>query len=383
VPVVAGPFNLGNEVTLATINVNQQTGRVTVASVLPQIKGGIPVRLRSLTVEVNRPNYIVNPTNCGVLATESSLTGSTGPGVAPAATAVISSPFQAEGCSGLGFKPGFTASTSGKPTKANGASFVTNVTMPGGNANIKSVKVQLPKQLPSRGSTLKKACLEAVFKANPFSCSKESNVGTATVTTPVLPNKMTGPAYLVSRGGAAFPNLELVVEADGVRVILEGNTDIKNGITTTTFASTPDVPVTSVNVNLPQGPHSALANFGSLCKPSLVVPTTIVGQNGKTFKQNTKLEPTGCPVQIVGNKVSGNTAFLTIKTFSAGRISASGKGLKTVAKNLTGPNKGASLKVSLTKGHRKPFTTKIRVGFLPKKKNTSPNSQMFITVRFK
>ena len=45
---------------------------------------------------------------------------------------------------------------------------------------------------------------------------------------------------------AAFPDLDLVLEGNGVRVILVGNTDIKNGITTTTFASTPDVPVTSV-----------------------------------------------------------------------------------------------------------------------------------------
>src|SRR6202012_4026083 len=116
---------------------------VTVASTLPTIgqgvgrpSSGIPIRLRSLTVEVNRANYILNPTNCASLHTESTVTSTLG------ASAAISSPFQAEGCSSLGFKPTFAAQTSGKYSKNKGASLKPNITMPGGNANIKSVKVQ-------------------------------------------------------------------------------------------------------------------------------------------------------------------------------------------------------------------------------------------------
>jgi hypothetical protein len=245
--------------------------------------------------------------------------------------------------------------------------------MPSGGANIKEVKVSLPKQLPSRGSTLKKACLEAVFKADPSKCPVESNVGTATVNTPTLPDPLKGPAYLVSHGGAEFPNLELVLEADGVHSILEGKTDIKNGITTSDFATDPDVPVTSVEVNLPLGPHSALANFGSLCTPTLVMPTTMVAQNGKTFKQNTKIQQVECGVQIVGKKVVGKTAFLTIKTFAAGRLSASGAKVKHVSRSISGA-KTTSLKVHL-KGHGK---AKIKVTFTPKKGASSTST---ITVR--
>ena len=121
--------------------------------------------------------------------------------------------------------------------------------------------MQLPKQLPSRLTTLQKACLAKVFEANPLNCKKESpgsEVGTATAITPVLPVPMKGPAFLVSHAGEAFPSLELVLEGEGVRVIVEGKTNIKKGITTTNFASTPDVPVSSITVNLPLGPHSAL-----------------------------------------------------------------------------------------------------------------------------
>ncbi len=177
---------------------------------------------------------------------------------------------------------------------------MTNINFPSGaQANFKSVLVHLPKQFPSRLSTLKNACLEAVFNANPSSCPANSVVGTARIKTPVLPGQLSGPAYFVSHGGAAFPDLDLVLKGDGVTVILVGNTNISKGVTTTNFASTPDVPFTGFELNLPTGPNSAVAAIGNLCKQSLVMPTTITAQNGKVFKQNTTITVTSCPVTVV------------------------------------------------------------------------------------
>src|SRR5262249_35724527 len=144
-------------------------------------------------------------------------------------------------------------------------------------------------------------------------------------------------------------------------VILVGNTDIKKGITKTRFAAPPDVPVSSITVNLPVGPHSALAAFGNFCKTKLVMPTTIEGQNKKAVKQNTAIKVNGCGVQIVGQKVIGKTGYLTIKTFNAGRISASGNGVQTVVKHLKGAVNATSLKFHVSSGKRK-----VRVGFFPK-----------------
>ncbi len=379
VPVVAGPFEFKPEVTRSKITVNPSTAQVIVTTNLPTInkEAGIPLRLRSLSVTVNRQGFERNPTNCEELKDRSALTSTEG------AEASLSSPFQVEGCSGLAFKPVFTASTSGKPSKANGASLVTTITQPAGQADIKSVFVTLPKQLPSRLTTLQKACLAALFAVNPFSCSKESEVGTATAVTPVLPGVLKGPAYLVSHGGEEFPALELVLEGDGVRVIVEGKTNIKKGITTTNFAATPDVPVSSITVNLPLGPHSALSANGNLCAPTLVMPTIITGQNGKQIKQNTLISPTGCGVQIVGHKVVGNTVYLTIKTFAAGRISGSGKGLSTKVRSLNAASKATTLKIPLSSGgrsRRRPFKVSVRVGFVPKK---GAHSSATVTVKFR
>jgi len=371
VPTVAGPFNLGEEITRAKINVEPYSARVVVSSTLPTIKGGIPIRMRSLSVSVSRPNYIINPTNCQPESVESSVVSTLG------TTANLASPFQVEGCGGLAFKPSFAAKTTGKTSKANGASIETTINQPGGQANIKSVLVTLPKQLPSRLTTLQKACPEATFAANPFACPAGSFVGTARANTPVLPTKMAGPAIFVSHGGEAFPDLDLVLQADGITVIVVGNTKITKGITTTNFATTPDVPVTSVTVSLPTGANSALAANGNLCVPTLVMPTVITGQNGAQFKQNTKIAITGCGVQVVGRKLVGRTAFLTIKTFAKGRISASGSGVGRTSRTLNAPSNATTLKVSLSRGA--PHRTKIRVGFTSKQKGVG-NSSATITV---
>ena len=58
--------------------------------------------------------------------------------------------------------------------------------MPAGNANVKSVVVQLPKQLPSRLTTLQKACPETTFAANPYTCPSGAFVGGVRANTPAL-----------------------------------------------------------------------------------------------------------------------------------------------------------------------------------------------------
>jgi hypothetical protein len=379
VPSIAGPFNLGNVIARAKIEVDPHTAQVIATdNAVPSIVGGIPIRMKSLSISLNHQGFERNPTNCGVLATESTLTGSLG------ATASVSTPFQAEGCAALAFKPSFKATTSGKFSKANGASIETTIGEGAGQANIKSVLVQLPKQLPSRLSTLQKACPQATFEANPFSCPSGSLVGGARANTPVLPAKLSGPAYLVSHAGAAFPDLDLVLEANGVRIIVVGKTDIKKGITTSNFATAPDVPVSSITVNLPLGPHSALAAFGDLCTAPLVMPTTITGQNGAKVKQNTKIALAGCGVRIVGHKVIGNTAYLTVRTFAAGRISASGANVSRVSRTLGGATKAVTLKVPLSRGGRsrhRPLKARLRVGFVPKKKGAHSIASVTVTFR--
>jgi hypothetical protein len=373
VPAVAGPFNFGTVVTRAAINVDVHSGRVIATSSLPTIVKGVPLRLRNISVAVNRPHFLLNPTNCGPLSTDSTLTSTF------FGTVGASSPFQVGRCGALAFKPTFTASSNSRTSKLNGASLQVNVTQGAHEANIRSVFTQLPVQLPSRLSTIQKSCPEATFAANPFSCPSGSNVGTATAVTPTLSTPLSGPAYLVSHGGAAFPDLDIVLEGSGVRVILTGNTDIKNGITSSSFATVPDVPVSSFSLTLPTGPHSALGANGNLCARTLVMPTTITAQSGAQIKQNTKINVAGCPVKILRRRIVHGVLILTIQTFGAGRVIATGKNLRTASRRVRGPGI-TTLRVRLSrKGaralrNRGRLKIRVRVRFVPAQRGESASA---------
>lgn len=275
-----------------------------------------PLDVKKIEVQVDKPSFIFNPTNCEPMQVTGTI------GSAEGASEPVSSRFQAADCASLPFKPGFKVATHAGHTRRDGAYLQVNVTSGLGQANIKSVHVELPKILPSRLETLKQACTEAQFAANPAGCPEGSFVGTAVAHTPVLPVPLTGPAIFVSHGGAAFPDLDIVLQGDGVTVILTGNTsiDTKTNITSSDFKSVPDVPVSSFQLTLPQGPHSALDATGNLCiqtttkrvkvkvhgktvyrkrhvkqKRTLSMPTVITGQNGAVIDQNTKIAVEGCP----------------------------------------------------------------------------------------
>jgi hypothetical protein len=296
VPAVAGPFNLGTVVVRQSLRIDPHTAQVTaVSDPLPTILDGIPLRVRRVEVTLDRPGFTFNPTSCTPMQVTGQVTSTEG------ATANLASRFQAGGCGELPFKPSFKVSTQAKSSKQNGASLTVTVASSQGQANIAKVAVSLPKQLPSRLTTIQQACPEGTFAANPASCPAGSNIGTATATTPVLANPVSGPAYLVSHGGAAFPNLVLILQGEGVTLELSGSIDIKKGVTSSAFDSVPDAPINTFVLSLPEGPHSALTTAlpakakGDLCGSGLTMPTTITGQNGAVITQSTKIAVSGCP----------------------------------------------------------------------------------------
>jgi hypothetical protein len=294
VPAVAGPLNLGVVVVRASVEVDPQTAALTVTSEpLPQILEGVPLHIRAVNVTMDREHFIFNPTDCEPLSIQTAMTSSLG------ASAAASAHFQVTNCGALAFKPRFVVATSGHASRANGASLDVKLSFPAGpvgsEASIRTVKVELPKRLPSRLSTLQKACTAQTFEANPAACPAPSRVGFAKASTPILPVPLAGPVYFVSHGGEAFPSLIVVLQGYGVRIDLVGSTFINEaGITSSTFKTIPDVPVGTFELYLPQGPYSALAANGNLCTGSLRIPTVFTAQDGAVIDQSTPIGVTGC-----------------------------------------------------------------------------------------
>jgi hypothetical protein len=312
VPIVAGPFTLDTQVVRAKIDVDPVTAQITITTnPLPQVIDGVPTDLRTIDAVIDREGFMFNPTNCDPQAFSGTATSAQG------ASAPLSSHFQVGSCQSLKFAPKFAVSTSGRPSKAYGASLTVKLSYPaaaqGTQANITRVKVDLPKQLPSRLTTLQKACTNAQFEANPAGCPSASVIGEATVTTPLLPVPLTGPAYFVSHGGEAFPSLIMVLQGYGVTVELVGTTFIsKAGITSSTFKTVPDVPFSTFMLTLPQGRYSALAANGNLCTSKLAMPTEFLAQNGLKINESTKISVSGCAKKKVLTRAQKLTAALKV-----------------------------------------------------------------------
>ena len=298
-PAVAGPFDLGKVIVRAKIEVDRHTAALSVITdesgpyAIPHILDGIPLQIKHVNVLIDRPGFTFNPTSCDPQSITGTIQSAEG------ALAQVSTPFQATNCATLKFAPKFQVQSSGQTSKASGASLKVKLTYPNGPAgtyaNLARAKVSLPKQLPSRLTTLQKACTAQVFEQNPASCPKESIVGQAKVITPLLPVPLQGPAYFVSHGGEAFPDLTIVLKGYGLRIDLVGSTQIKKGVTTTTFKATPDAPFSSFELNLPEGKYSALAANANLCTAkNLTMPSEFTAQNGAPFTQQTKIAVTGC-----------------------------------------------------------------------------------------
>jgi hypothetical protein len=314
-----GPFNIGTIIANSTIQVDPNTAAATITAFetriiesdghttipstpLPTIIKGVPVQLKMVHVSVDRPNFEFNPTNCSgssdtgaPIAITDTLSGAEG------GSSTHTTPYGVTGCSNLSFSPKLTASVVGPGSKPNGTTFTVKVEAAKGQANIAKTFLQLPIALPSRLSTIQQACLAATFEANPASCDEGSNIGYAVAHTPVLKKPLVGPAYLVSHGNAAFPDVEFVLQGEGITILLDGKTDIKHGITYSRFETLPDAPVETFETVLPAGPHSALtanvpeSEHFSLCKAGpLLMPTEITGQNGALLKQTTNIAITGC-----------------------------------------------------------------------------------------
>jgi hypothetical protein len=340
-PAKAGPFNLqeGRPVVVrATISVDPYTAALTVTTntaaqgyAIPNIIDGIPLQIKHVYVAITRSGFTFNPTGCNAAQVTGTVASAEG------ASSPVSIPFQVTNCAQLKFEPKLTVSTQARTSKADGASLTYKVTYPsvpfGTDANIHYVKVELPSELPSRLTTLQKACTQTQFQSNPAGCPAASNIGHAKAVVPNIPVSLEGPVYFVSNGGEAFPNLVMVLQGYGVTIDLIGDTLIKNGVTSTTFNRVPDNPLTSFEIDLPEGPYSALAANGNLCKPTVTkvvktkqrlevkgkmktvirrlkqqvpapldIPSDYIGQNNAVYSANVPISVTGCPKAKVAKK---------------------------------------------------------------------------------
>ena len=271
----------------AALRVNPETARVSaISDPLPEILEGIPLRLRSVLIDLNRPNFALNPTNCEPLPIEARVTGTEG------AVAQPTLPFQVANCARLPFAPQLSMGFSGSTDHGGNPSLHTTLSNPGGSpdANISRVAVTLPPTELIDNAHLQNPCTRVQFAQGSTpgeDCPSGSVIGFAKAQTPLLEKPLEGPVYLRSdpENKSGLPDIVAALNGQ-IDITLDGKVSTVHKAIRTTFEAVPDAPVSNFTLNLDGGRRGLLQNNTSLCLHPLHAAVDISGQNGKTANQD-------------------------------------------------------------------------------------------------
>jgi len=294
-PATAGPFDLGTVVVRVALFLDPKTAQVrTVTDAIPHVYGGTLLDLRSVSIDIDRPEFALNPTNCGAFAFGGNLRGGAGNPNDPAgfSTVPVSAPFQAAGCEALGFRPKlFLRAFGGTKRKAHPKVRAILVARPG-DANIARASVALPKGILLDQGAISQICTRVQFAAK--QCPANSVYGFAEAKSPLLDGPLKGSVYLRSSDNT-LP--DLVADLHGqVDIELAGRTDTtKNGRIRNTFDVVPDVPVSEFTLTIRGGKKGLLINSRSLCKgKKKFARIELNAQNGKKVLKKKQRFKAGC-----------------------------------------------------------------------------------------
>ena len=281
-PAIAGPYDLGNVVVRSAIHVNPVSAQITaVSDPLPQILEGIPLRLRSILINLDRPDFALNPTNCEPFAVSATISGS------EAANSEQQAPFDVTNCGTLPFGPKLVLGLSGATGHNGNPALTATVTSKPGDANISSTVVTLPHSEFLDNAHIKNPCTRVQFAAG--ACPTGSLLGFARAETPLLEKPLEGPIYLRANGGERkLP--DIVADLKGqIDIELVGHVESLNGRLRTTFATVPDAPVSKFTLSLDGGSKGLLVNSEPLCDKPHIANVIMGAQNGMRDDLNQKL----------------------------------------------------------------------------------------------
>ena len=284
-PAVAGPFDLGTVVVRVALNVEPETAQIhAVSDVIPDVFGGVKLDLRSIHLDIDRNQFMLNPTNCAAQATTGTIKGG---GADPTDASTFSSygvndPFQATGCKELGFKPKLKVKLFGPTKRAKNPRLTAILNAKKGQANVLRTALTMPHSLFLDQGHIGTVCTRPQLASH--TCPKKSVYGTAEAKSPLLDKKLKGKVFLVS-SNHKLP--DLLVDLRGqVEIYLRGVISSKNGGLKTVFNNVPDVPVSKFTLKMKGGKKSLLVNSTNTCAKPQRAKLNIKGQNGKKVKNN-------------------------------------------------------------------------------------------------
>ncbi|MGA8744431.1 MAG: hypothetical protein WB507_01025 [Solirubrobacterales bacterium] len=286
-PALAGPYDYGTVVVRVALHIDQRDAHVVADSeTVPSIIGGIPLRMREIRVNIERPNFMINPTNCSPFSVASQGIGDQG------TVANFSSYFHVNDCSTLPFNPKMTVTQLGGHRftargKDPALQFDLNTTE--GDANLKSVSVTLPKAFEIDQRHLGNLCSRSQLEKE--HCAGRQPIGFVKDETPLLEKPLEGPAYAVSgfsNGKNVLPHIAFILGGQVTVVPQAESMTLGGGRLKTTVPVIPDVPIGHFRFTLLSGAQGYVSNTESLCAADPVIAVQLNGQNGKSITQQVK-----------------------------------------------------------------------------------------------
>jgi hypothetical protein len=279
-PGLAGPFDFGNVVVRTALQVDPETARVTaVSDPFPTNLHGVLLRIRDVRLRLDRPDTMLNPTNCSPFSVDAAVTGIGGDLLSTADDFLthVSNPFQVGDCGALAFKPKLAFRLRGGTHRGDHPAFFSRLTARPGDANIGHAIVALPRSEFLENAHIKTICTRVQFAAD--NCPAASIYGYAKAITPLLDQPVEGALYLRS-SSHVLPDLVAKLRGQ-IGANLVGHIDSVNGGIRTSFDSVPDVPVSEFTLSMRGGEKGLLVNSRNLCKAPSRADVRFTAQSGK------------------------------------------------------------------------------------------------------
>jgi len=301
VPAVAGPFDVGTVVTRQALRVNPRSAVVEVdgasSDPIPHILAGIPLKVRDIRVDVERPDFTFNPTSCEPFSVAATLWGG-GRNVFSTLDdnpVAASDRFQAADCAALGFKPRLALRLKGG-TRRGGHPSLHGVYRPRkGDSNLKRLVLRLPHSAFLDQAHIRTICTRVQYAAdggNGAGCPKASVYGHAKAWTPILDEPLQGPVYLRSSNHNLpdfVASLHGLVDVEAVARI-----DSKKGGIRATFTGVPDAPLSRVAVNMQGARKGLIVNSADLCRAKHRAAAAYTAHNARRATGKPLLRAAGC-----------------------------------------------------------------------------------------
>ncbi|HET7590835.1 MAG TPA: hypothetical protein VFK14_11725 [Solirubrobacterales bacterium] len=271
-PAVAGPFDLGTVVVRAGLYLDARTGQITARSdQLPSVLDGVPLDVRSIVVEINRSDLILNPTSCEPMELD-------GKAVSTAGTvAGLRDDFQVGGCDALPFKPRLSLRFRGAVGR-NGHPALRAVlrTDPEGAALAGAAFVLPPGELLDLRH-LRSLCPTRLSAER---CPRSSRLGRLHLESPLLEDPLEGPVYL-RLPRHRLPTLTAALRSGQLRFLLGGSTFHAHRHLGIRLRSLPDIPLSKAVLSLAGGRQGIFVNSRALCSGVGVAGVSLTAHSGK------------------------------------------------------------------------------------------------------